>query len=38
MKNIAYGLIDYHQITLTITILIQNRKKIHETVRLRNCE
>jgi transposase len=36
MKKIAHVGIDYHQNTLTIAVRIQGRKKIHETVRLRN--
>jgi transposase len=36
MKKIAYVGIDYHQNTLSIAVRIQDRKKIHETVHLRN--
>ena len=36
MKKIAYVGIDYHQNTLTIAVCVEGKKKIHETVRLRN--
>jgi transposase len=38
MKKIAYVGIDYHQNTLTIAVRVQDKKKIHETVRLRNAD
>ena len=36
MKKIAYVGIDYHQNTLSIAVRLEDQKKIHETVRLRN--
>lgn len=36
MKKIAYVGIDYHQNTLTIAVRVQDKNKIHETLRLRN--
>lgn len=36
MKKIAYVGIDYHQNTLTIAVRVQEKKDIHETLRLRN--
>jgi len=38
MKKIAYVGIDYHQNTLTIAVCIEGKKKIHETVHLRNTD
>ena len=36
MRKIAYVGIDYHQNTLTLAVRIQDRKEIHETVRIKN--
>ncbi|MBW1705450.1 MAG: IS110 family transposase [Deltaproteobacteria bacterium] len=36
MKKIAYIGIDYHQNSLTIAVRVQDKKKIDETVRIRN--
>lgn len=36
MKKIAYIGIDYHQNSLTIAVRIQDKKEIHETIRIRN--
>ncbi len=36
MKKIAYVGIDYHQNTLSIAVRVQGKKKIDETIRLRN--
>jgi len=36
MKKIAYVGIDYHQNTLTIAVRIEDKKDIHETIRMRN--
>lgn len=36
MKKIAYVGIDYHQNTLTMAVRVQGKKKIHETLRLKN--
>ncbi len=36
MKKIAYVGIDYHQNSLTIAVRVQDKKKIDETVRIRN--
>ncbi len=38
MKKIAYVGIDYHQNSLTIAVRIQNQKKIHETIRIKNSD
>ncbi|MFC1815011.1 hypothetical protein ACFL0M_03505 [Thermodesulfobacteriota bacterium] len=36
MKKIAYVGIDYHQNSPTIAVRVHGKRKIHETVRLRN--
>ena len=36
MKKIAYVGIDYHQNTLTIAVRLEDEKKIHDTIRIKN--
>jgi len=35
-KKIAFVGIDYHLNSLSITVMVEGKKKVHETVRLKN--